>query len=137
MFQGTVLTEAPESSELARMFEQMVGVAELDEACAEQSTAGEDVTLLESHCSPYCWALTAACTARCFSMVLPAIRSSRPTPRNMASARMVTTTRSSMVVMSTMPSWVDLRFSGIVIAPSVPAHDANDAAEGDGRALAR
>jgi hypothetical protein len=42
-----------------------------------------------------------------------------------------------MVVISTMPDWVDLGIGRIIIAPSIPAHDADDPAEGDELELAR
>jgi len=40
--------------------------------------AGAGVRLFASQYSAYCWALTAAFRARCFSRVLPAIFSSTP-----------------------------------------------------------
>jgi hypothetical protein len=68
-----------------------------------QGADGVEPALPLSQTSANCCAVTAACKARCFSRMLPAIFSWMPKLRNMLSATIVTTSSSSRLETSTMP----------------------------------
>jgi hypothetical protein len=96
--QGTLVT-----SVVDRALEQICPWPVLPFIKVVQGVDGVPMAFLVSHTSADCSAVTAACKARCFSRMLPAIFSWMPKLRNMLSAMMVTTNSSSKLVTSTMP----------------------------------
>src|ERR1700691_5475636 len=97
--QGTLVTLVTTGNWL----EQICPSFRLAFSRAVQGVDAAPLPLLLSHHSAYCCADTAACNARCFSRMLPAIFSWMPKLRNMLSAMMVTTNNSSRLDTSTMP----------------------------------
>src|SRR5580692_8740478 len=97
--QGTLVTLV----KVGNWLEQICPSLRLAFSKAEQGTDAAPLALLLSHHSAYCCTDTAACNARCFSRMLPAIFSWMPKLRNMLSAMMVTTSNSSKLDTSTTP----------------------------------
>src|SRR5579863_6478205 len=100
--QGTLVTLVT----IGNWLEQIWTSFRLAFSKAVQGVDAVPLALLSSHHSAYCCADTAACNARCFSRMLPAIFSWMPKLRNMLSAMMVTTNKSSKLDTSTTPRCV-------------------------------